>query len=89
MHVPREVVRACETGQPLRVHTSEGEVLVARVLSFDESELVYAVLSSSRPERYAVCDSTGFVLPLAEIEKLRLLEEPRRSPSKRDARRLG
>ena len=85
MHVPHEIVRACETGQPVRVHTSEGEVLVARILRFDETELVYAVLTSSRPERYAVCDSTGFVLAISEIEKVRLLEEPRRS--KRDAKR--
>ncbi len=85
MHVPHEIVRACETGQPVRVHTSEGEVLVARILSFDETEFVYAVLTSSRPERYAVCDSTGFVLALSEIEKVRLLEEPGRSRSKREA----
>ncbi len=85
MHVPHEIVRACETGQPVRVHTSEGEVLVARVLSFDETEFVYAVLTSSRPERYAVCDSTGFVLAISEIEKVRLLEEPRRSRRKREA----
>ncbi len=83
--VPSEIVRASETGQPVRVHTREGEVLVARILSFDESELVYAVLTSSRPERYAVCDSTGFVLAISEIEKVRLLEEPRRA--KRDAKR--
>ena len=88
MHVPSEIVRASETGQPVRVHTREGEVLVARVLRFDESELVYSVLTSSRPERYAVCDSTGFVLAISEIEKVRLLEEPRRAPSKRPAKRL-
>ncbi len=85
MQVPSEIVRASETGQPVRVHTREGEVLVARVLRFDESEFVYAVLTSSRPERYAVCDSTGFVLAISEIEKVRLLEEPRRSRRKREA----
>ena len=79
MHVPPEIVRARETGQPVRVHTTEGEVLVARVLSYNEMELVYTVLTSSRPERYAVCDSTGFVIPISEIERARLLEEPRRS----------
>jgi len=83
MHVPHEIVRASETGQPVRVHTSAGEVLVARVLRYDETELVYAVLSSSRPERYAVCDSTGFVIAVSEIERVQLLEEPRRSRSKR------
>ncbi len=79
MDVPREIVRARETGQPVRVHTDQGEVLVARVLSYDEGELVYVVLSSSMPERYAVCDSTGFVIRFSDIERVRLLEEPRRA----------
>ncbi len=87
MQVPSEIVTACETGQPVRVHTSEGEVLVARVLRYDEVEFVYAVLSSSRPERYAVCDSTGFVIAISEIEKVSLLEEPRLPRDKRRSKR--
>lgn len=89
MHVPPEIVRARETGQPVRVHTADGEVLVARVLSYNEMELVYTVLSSSRPERYAVCDSTGFVIPISEIERARLLEEPRRSRHSGDLEQEG
>jgi hypothetical protein len=89
MYVPPEIVRARETGQPVRVHTTDGEVLVARVLGYDEMELVYTVLSSSRPERYAVCDSTGFVIPISEIERARLLEEPRRSRRRGDLEREG
>ena len=89
MHVPPEIVRARETGQHVRVHTTDGEVLVARVLSYNEMELVYTVLSSSRPERYAVCDSTGFVIPISEIERARLLEEPRRSRHSGDLEQEG
>jgi hypothetical protein len=50
---------------------------------------VYTVLSSSRPERYAVCDSTGFVIPISEIERARLLEEPRRSRHSGDLEQEG
>lgn len=89
MYVPPEIVRARETGQPVRVHTSDGEVLVARVLGYNEMELVYTVLTSSRPERYAVCDSTGFVIPISEIEWARLLEEPRRSRHSGDLEQEG
>ncbi len=77
MAVPREIVRAGESGQPLRVHTTDGEVFVARVLRYDDGELVYAVETSSHPERYAVCDSTGFTIDLSRIARLRLLMDPR------------
>jgi len=63
------VARALETGQPVRLHASDGEVLVARILSFDEQEICFAVITSSRPERYAVCDSTGFRRGWDEIER--------------------
>jgi hypothetical protein len=74
----RAIARAADTGQPLRVHTRDGEVLVARVLHHDERELHYLVETSSRPERYGVCDSTGFVLRLDSIERVALLREPAR-----------
>jgi len=64
---------AAASGQPVRVHLRDGEVLVARVLGLDACELVYAALRSSRPERYAVCDSTGFRVARAEIERVSLL----------------
>ena len=40
-----------------------------------EQELVYAVLTSSHPERYAVCDSTGFTLAIEEIERIQVLDQ--------------
>ncbi len=73
MSVPEEIVTAAGSGQPIRLHTRDGEVLVARVLQFDERELRYLVLTSSRPERYAVCDSTGFPLPIDELQMVVLL----------------
>ncbi len=76
MSVPEEIVTAAGSGQPVRVHTRDGEVLVARVLQFDERELRYLVLTSSRPERYGVCDSTGFALPMNELQKVVLLKAP-------------
>lgn len=72
-------MQAGESGQPLRVHTADGEVFIARVLRYDEGELVYAVETSSHPERYAVCDSTGWTIRLSRITKLRLLIDPRQS----------
>ena len=75
--VAREVVQASQTGQPVRIHKTDGEVLVARVLAFDENEVVCAVLTSSRPENYAVCDSTGFAIEYSRIEQIRLLQEPK------------
>jgi hypothetical protein len=76
MPIASELARASRTGQPVRVHTSDGEVVVARVLSFDGLELVYFAVTSNRPERYAVCDATGFALPLEAIERVQLLREP-------------
>lgn len=76
MSVPEEIVTAAGSGQPVRVHTRDGEVLVARVLQFDERELRYLVLTSSRPERYGICDSTGFALPMKELQKVVLLKAP-------------
>jgi len=63
------IARALETGQPVRLHAEDGEVLVARILSFDDDEIRFTVITSSRPERYAVCDSTGFRRAWHEIER--------------------
>jgi hypothetical protein len=63
------IARALETGQPVRLHAQDGEVLVARILSYDDEEVCFAVVTSSRPERYAVCDSTGFRRAWREIER--------------------
>jgi hypothetical protein len=71
-NVPEEVLESLRSGRALRVHTRDGEVVVCRVLSFDERELVYAALESSRPERYAVCDSTGFCLAWDAIDRVAL-----------------
>ncbi len=64
-----EIARALETGQPVRLHAGDGEVIVARILSYDEDEICFLVVTSSRPERYAVCDSTGFRRRWEEIER--------------------
>jgi len=64
-----EIERAQAAGKQVRLHTRDGEVVVAEVLELDAEAVVYAPLTSSRPERYAVCDSTGFRLELASIER--------------------
>jgi len=70
------VARAFETGRSVRLHARDGEVLVARILGFDELELRFAVVTSSRPERYAVCDSTGFLRRFDELERAVVLDPP-------------
>ena len=63
MPQPSEVViEAAQTGQDVRLHLRDGEVVVARVLWHDDQEFIYAAITSSHPERYAVCDSTGTTL---------------------------
>ncbi len=76
MSVPAELLRAREAGKVVRLHRRDGEVLVAQVLGLGEDELVCAVLTSSHPERYAVCDSTGFCLALEEITRIQVLDQP-------------
>jgi hypothetical protein len=71
---PGEVLQnAVETGRSVRIHLDDGEVVVARVLSVDHHEVVYAALQSSRPERYAVCDSTGARARLDTVAQVVLL----------------
>jgi hypothetical protein len=77
MAIAAEIDRASRSGCPVRVHTADGEVVVARVLAFDGCELLYAAITTNRPERYAVCDSTGFVLALEEIESAQVVREAR------------
>ncbi len=72
---------AARTGQSVRMHLRDGEVVVARVLHVDGDEVVYAALQSSRPERYAVCDSTGARTPLDTIERAVLVASRARRPS--------
>jgi hypothetical protein len=63
------IERALETGQPLRLHLHDGEVLVAQVLAAGEGRVRCRVLTSSRPENHAQCDSTGLELALGEISR--------------------
>ena len=70
MSIPSDLERALRSGESLRIHARSGEVLVARVLEWDGERLRYLVESSSRPENYAVCDSTGFELRLDEIDRV-------------------
>lgn len=74
--VERDLLHAADTGQPIRIHTADGEVIVARVLNCDRVELVYAVITSSRPERYAVCDAVGFSIRCDAVERTQLLRDP-------------
>jgi len=67
------VVEAARTGRSVRLHLFDGEVVVARVLGLDDDGFVYAALTSSRPERYAVCDSTGTPLAFSDLERAQLL----------------
>ena len=70
----RDVVfQALQAGCPVRLHTRDGEVLVARILDTDERGIRFAVVTSSRPERYGVCDSTGFLRGWDEIERAALV----------------
>ena len=73
--IPRSVQRAARSGQPVRVYLRDGEVLVARILDCDTTVFRYAVETSTRPERYGVCDSTGFERALAEVERITLLQD--------------
>jgi hypothetical protein len=77
--MPRqEVISALETGRPIRLHLRDREVVVARILGVDEEEFRFAPITSSRPERYAVCDSTGFVRRFDELERAVMLAEPKK-----------
>ena len=60
----------------LRIERDDGEVIVAQVLRYETRALFYAVYTSTHPERYGVCDSTGFRLDLAEIRTVEILERP-------------
>jgi hypothetical protein len=77
--VREEIARGFESGRAVRIHARDGEVLVARILELDDDGVRFAVVTSSRPERYAVCDSTGFLRRFDELERAVVLEsEPRR-----------
>ena len=65
-----QVENAERSGDSLRLHFRDGEVAVVRVLGYEDDRLVYAPITSSRPERYAVCDSTGFIAEYAKLERI-------------------
>jgi len=85
--VAEELAKAFESGRAVRIHARDGEVLVARVLELDREAVRFAVVTSSRPERYAVCDSTGFVRRLDELERAVVLESQPRARRARGAPR--
>jgi hypothetical protein len=72
--IEKEVARALETGRDVRLHARDGEVMVARVLELSGGSVRFAVLTSSRPENHAVCDSTGAVRRLDELERAVVIE---------------
>jgi hypothetical protein len=57
------ISEAARTGGSVRLHLEDGEVVVARILDPGPDEVVYVPEHSSRPEKYAVCDATGFSVP--------------------------
>jgi hypothetical protein len=73
------LAESARTGTPARLHIADGEVIVARILEHGPTEVVYAVITSSRPEKYAVCDATGFIVPLDAIRSAVLLAPSSRS----------
>jgi hypothetical protein len=77
------LAESARTGTPVRLHIADGEVVVARILEHGPHEVVYAVITSSRPEKYALCDATGFVVPLDAIRNAALLRASPRSRRKK------
>lgn len=77
------MARGFETGRDVRLHLRDGEVVVARILALDADEIRFAAVTSSRPERYAVCDSTGVVVRFDELERAVVLEPQGSRSSKR------
>ena len=61
------IADAARTGGAVRLHLEDGEVVVARILDPGPDEIVYLPEHSSRPEKYAVCDATGFSVPAEAI----------------------
>lgn len=76
MTIPEALASAKASGRAVRIERSDGEVVVLKVLALDSAELLYAVYTSTHPERYGVCDSTGFAMPLDEIQGAAVLERP-------------
>ena len=70
------LTRAHEERKALRIARADGEEIVARLLAYDAETLTIAVHTSTHPERYAVCDSTGFELALAEVLEVEVLDNP-------------
>ena len=79
-HLLQSIQAAERDEKPLRIQRSDGERILARVLGLDGDVLLYAVSTSTHPERYGVCDSTGFRLPLREIESAALSQAPPPGP---------
>ncbi len=87
--IQEQLDRAARNARPVRLHTRDGEVLVARLLEHDALRLRCVVLTSSRPENYAVCDSTGHELALDALERVTLLTEDEAGRSGRPRRARG
>lgn len=70
---------AARTGASVRLHIADGEVLVAHIVDPGPEEVVYRVVTSSRPEKYAFCDATGFSVPREAIDRASLLRSRKRN----------
>jgi hypothetical protein len=82
------IEEAARRGVAVRLRISDGEVLVARILDAGPKRVVYRVMTSSRPEKYAVCDATGFSVPLEAITRAVILDAGS-GPRGRASRRRG
>jgi hypothetical protein len=71
------IERALQGARPVRLHVAGGEVLVVHVLAARGGRVRCRVLTSSRPENHAHCDSTGLDLPLGEIQRAALVDPDR------------
>ena len=63
------ILASLESGRPLRLHVRDGEVLVVQVIAATGGRLRCRVLTSSRPENHALCDSPGFEIAIGDIER--------------------
>jgi hypothetical protein len=72
-----QVLASLESGAPLRLHARDGEVLVVQVIAAGGGRLRCRVLTSSRPENHASCDSPGFELAIGDIERAAPLDPAR------------
>ena len=55
--------------KPVRISTTEGEILIAFVLHVceEEQDVTYEVIRTNQPERYSEHRGSAFVIPLSKV----------------------